>query len=147
MAYRYFNTKKLTVAQQAVALRGLYPEAQCKSRRENLHWTGLLTPSPLSASYTVTVVYRKDASPKTYVCQPKLIVPVGKSLPHVYSQKEQRLCLYYPRGGREWNESMSIARTIVPWASEWLFFYELWLATGDWLGGGIHIETGKEDPS
>lgn len=26
------------------------------------------------------------------------------------------------------------------WASEWLFFYEVWLATGTWLGGGLHSE-------
>ena len=69
-----------------------------------------------------------------------------KELPHVYSQKEQRLCLYYPRGRCAWNSSMGIAKTIMPWTSEWLFFYELWLATGEWLGGGIHIETGKKDP-
>lgn len=31
---------------------------------------------------------------------------------------------------------MRLADTIVVWASEWLFFYESWLLTGDWLGGG-----------
>ncbi|MYD87819.1 MAG: hypothetical protein F4018_15215 [Acidobacteria bacterium] len=25
---------------------------------------------------------------------------------------------------------------IVPWTSEWLACYEIWLATGKWLGGG-----------
>ena len=33
---------------------------------------------------------------------------------------------------------MQLATTIVPWCSEWLFYYELWLATGEWLGGGVH---------
>lgn len=146
MANKYFKTNKLTVAQQCAVLRALYPDAQCITSRESLHWTGVLIPSPLSASYTVSIVYMKGCSPKTYVAKPRLAVFPGKTLPHVYSQKDQRLCLYYPSGGREWNESMSIGRTIVPWAAEWLFFYELWLATGDWLGGGIHIETGKEDP-
>lgn len=31
---------------------------------------------------------------------------------------------------------MLIANTIVPWTSEWLFYYEIWLATGQWHGGG-----------
>jgi len=31
---------------------------------------------------------------------------------------------------------MSIASTILPWASEWLFHYEIWRATGEWTGGG-----------
>ena len=29
---------------------------------------------------------------------------------------------------------------LVGWAAEWLFFYEVWLATGMWLGGGLHPE-------
>jgi hypothetical protein len=29
-----------------------------------------------------------------------------------------------------------MANSIVPWASEWLFFYEMWLITGEWDGGG-----------
>ena len=29
-----------------------------------------------------------------------------------------------------------IADTIVPWTQEWLFFYEIWLATNEWCGGG-----------
>jgi hypothetical protein len=32
---------------------------------------------------------------------------------------------------------MSIADTIVPWTSEWLMYYEIWLATSDWYGGGV----------
>ena len=31
---------------------------------------------------------------------------------------------------------MLIAETIVPWASEWLFYYEIWKGTGEWYGGG-----------
>ncbi|MGH8092034.1 MAG: hypothetical protein ACREIF_00990 [Chthoniobacterales bacterium] len=32
---------------------------------------------------------------------------------------------------------MRLADTIVPWTSRWLYFYEIWLATGEWMGGGI----------
>ena len=31
---------------------------------------------------------------------------------------------------------MSISSTIIPWTSEWLYYYEIWLINGDWLGGG-----------
>ena len=34
---------------------------------------------------------------------------------------------------------MTIAKTILPWTSEWLVHYQLWLATGEWHGGGIHL--------
>lgn len=60
-------------------------------------------------------------------------------LPHVYSTVDQKICLYYPKIG-EWKETMFIAKTLVPWASEWLFFYEIWVLTGEWRGGGIHHE-------
>jgi hypothetical protein len=32
---------------------------------------------------------------------------------------------------------MKIATTIIPWLSLWLYYYEVWHATGEWMGGGI----------
>jgi hypothetical protein len=52
---------------------------------------------------------------------------------------QERLCLFLP-GSREWNGDDPIALTILPWASLWLYFYEVWHATGEWLGGGVHPE-------
>jgi hypothetical protein len=31
---------------------------------------------------------------------------------------------------------MLIADSTIPWTAEWLIFYEIWKATGDWHGGG-----------
>ena len=62
---------------------------------------------------------------------PRLEVPTGTKLPHVYGS--DTLCLCYPC---EWDSTKLIARTLVPWASEWLLYYEFWRATGMWLGGG-----------
>jgi hypothetical protein len=60
----------------------------------------------------------------------------GERLPHVYENDE--LCLYYPG---EWSGKSHIADTIIPWISEWLLHYEIWLATGEWQGGGEHPST------
>lgn len=61
-----------------------------------------------------------------------------KKLPHVYSSDEQSLCLHYPPQ-RKWTGIKHIAATIVPWAAEWLYHYEIWVLTGQWNGGGtIH---------
>ena len=43
------------------------------------------------------------------------------------------LCLH--KSG-DWTQYMFIADSTVPWAAEWLANYEIWLATGDWHGGG-----------
>ena len=42
----------------------------------------------------------------------------------------------------EWAERMLIAEIIVPWISEWLLHYEIWLVTGEWHGGGMHVRRG-----
>jgi hypothetical protein len=63
----------------------------------------------------------------------------GRHLPHVYSTKPVRLCLFDPQTA-EWSPSAAIADTIVPWIYEWLFFFEEWLVSDEWKGGGRHPE-------
>ena len=45
---------------------------------------------------------------------------------------------------REFTTYKFLSKTIVPWTVEWLYFYELWLATGEWYGGGDHPSTDEE---
>jgi hypothetical protein len=83
------------------------------------------------------MVYDEPFIPQVYVVSPKpLVLAKGaEKLPHTYDTKRQRLCLFKPHCG-EWNSSMLIADTIVHWAIEWLYYYENWVYTGKWLGGG-----------
>ena len=76
---------------------------------------------------------------------PKLIQKNGERVPHLYDQETQRLCLFMPKY-EEWKPFMYISETIIPWASEWLVFYELWLSTGEWLGGGEHLSLNDLSP-
>ena len=69
---------------------------------------------------------------KIYVTDPVL---TEVNIPHRYA--DGSLCLYYIgydelRYGDKW------ADTLIPWASLWLFYYEIWKDTGIWKGGGIH---------
>lgn len=66
----------------------------------------------------------------------------GRALPHVYSQRPVRLCLHFPKYD-EWTFDKSIAETLVPWTYLWLFYFENWLATDQWQGGGKH--PGEDD--
>ena len=83
--------------------------------------------------------------PKIYVVDPlPLSLASGKHLlPHVYSTPKQQLCLYYPKD-KEWDSSMFYVQSLIPWACEWLVHYEVWVATGEWLGGGISHEAEAE---
>lgn len=124
----------LSLAQQAFLLHQAIPHASCRFRGDQLVCIATLQPTELSRTYTVQVRYQYGLWPATRVRDPILQPRPGASgLPHVYTGDE--LCLYLPG---EWNPAMSIGHTILPWASEWLFHYEMWLATGKWAGGGRH---------
>jgi hypothetical protein len=88
--------------------------------------------------YTLQIVYPQGRTPRVVVREPDLVALAdGRRLPHVYEQQPPHLCLYLPGTG-EWDNSMRISETIVPWAILWLFYFEEWLESDDWKGGGIH---------
>lgn len=101
-----------------------------------LTWVGPVTPTASSATYELLLDLRLQRSPLIYVVRPHLEALPGEHLPHVYPFNT--LCLYY--GAEEWDASHPLA-DLVGWACEWLLFYEVWLASGEWLGGGIHLDT------
>jgi hypothetical protein len=140
MVLNYFRKRKLTVVIQAFELMRRYPKSSCRTKYGNiLVWKGKLQPTPLSQEYTIRLRYRLNKRPEVHVIDPVLKVPEGENLLHVFSGDE--LCLYFYG---EWQPDMNIAETIIPWVSEWLLHYEIWLATGEWQGGGIHPKINEE---
>lgn len=84
--------------------------------------------------------------PEMFVLKPDLLaLAKGKALPHVYSSKPGgvKLCLWLPKR-KEWNHRMALGDTYIAWTAEWLWYFEMWLATGRWEGGGEHPPPGKE---
>lgn len=105
-----------------------------KRRQLEALWKGSIQPSPLSEAYTVSVRFRPGRRPELRVLSPELKPREGMDgLPHIYP--DGSLCLNLIG---EWNEGMVLAETVLPWASSWLYFYEVWHATGFWQGGGTH---------
>ena len=129
----------LTVAQQLLNLRGdpAVP-GQGTLRQGGLTWRCDLQPTPLSRTYGVRIQYWQGGTPQVFVDHPNLVeLAQGRLLPHVYDQSPARLCLYMPARG-EWHGGLLISRTIVQWTMLWLYFFEEWLASGEWKGGGEH---------
>lgn len=116
-------------------LKQVFPDAEIRIKKGELVWVGDIKPTSLSLTYQVLLRYRQDKAPRIHVLKPKLLRLNGSPPPHLY--RDGSLCLYYPKH-RQWLPNMLLAETIVPWASEYLAHYEVWLATGDWHGGGIH---------
>ena len=141
MGSKFFNNRGLTVPQQALKMKTLYRNFDCSLKPDAVVSTGSIRPSALSEDYRVQIAYKLGEAPKVSVLAPKLRRRAdGEAIPHIYS--EDRLCLYLPRSG-EWHAGKFIAETIVPWTSLWLYNYEVWHVTGEWLGGGIHSGGGK----
>lgn len=136
---RMSKRQPVPIHAQVSILAKLYPNGEVKTQTlRHLVWEMNILPSPNSTTYRIRIDYTIGESPKVFVIDPPVLKrPGGQDyLPHVFDTKQQQICLYYSPFG-EWNGSMFLARKIVPWASEWLFYYELWLSTGEWLGEGI----------
>jgi hypothetical protein len=129
----------LTVGQQYLNLKGnpvSHGEGELNAGR--LIWRYETSPSPLSRLYGVRIEFRQGSVPSVFVDRPDLRpLADGRNLLHVYQQNPPQLCLYLPRT-YEWEPWMRIDQTLVPWTSLWLFYFEEWLSSDDWKGGGEH---------
>ena len=131
---RCIRQRPLTPIQQWYFLSVMFPQFRAKHTRNELQCVGELQPTDISDIYTIELTYKVPTRPKVHVLEPKLqLAPGCERLPHVFDGNE--LCLYL---AGEWRPEMRIAHAIIPWISAWLYFYEVWLATGSWEGGGTH---------
>lgn len=135
----------IPIAMQASSIKRMFPNSTVTSfHGQKITWTHTITPSPLGAEYEIKLVFEMHKYPQVFVLNPKpLALAKGeKRLPHCYDQIKQRLCLFYP-GSSEWSKYMLLTDTVIPWAYEWLYHYEIWLGTGEWKGGGIHPQNNQ----
>lgn len=140
MSSRYFRTPPLSLAAQASGLRHQYPNGTTVAGRDDIGWRGELSPDAFGRTYDIEMHYRRDDKPDVWVRAPDLhAFTAGRRLPHVYDQKEQRLCLYVPGCGF-WRPDRSFSQTILPWTCYWLRLFEMWLVTDTWHERGVHPE-------
>jgi hypothetical protein len=139
-------TQKFLLAQS-------FPAKRCFINGNTLVWEGCVAPSAIGRKYDLRVEYVWRGVPKIFVTRPNLrdtadAVISGRDLPHVYSQEPVRLCVYLPGCG-EWHSSKAIAVTVIPWSIAWLGFFEDWVFTNVWSGGGIHraVKHDEEGPA
>lgn len=124
---------------QQIALMQSYPDASCYIHHGTLTWEGAIRPTALSRFYRVTVTYKIAIRPLVSVTGDELPGLDDPDFPHRFTidrkKKSVNICLHL---GHEFDSSQLISECIIPWAAEWLYFYEIWLATGEWCGGGKH---------
>lgn len=121
------------------AIRMKHTSFEVKFDRISLKAIGYIKPTARSDSYLVEIFYRFQNFPKVSILKPELIKNFsGDEIPHTYPGK--KLCLFYPKY-TEFKYSDYISDTIIPWTSLWLYHYENWHLTGNWQGGGIHLNS------
>lgn len=82
--------------------------------------------------------YHFGRHPQAWIESPPIVESQGpeNKLAHVYRGEDIRPCFFDPRSN-EWTPRRFLGATAIPWLLEWLMSYELWLATGQWFGGGV----------
>jgi hypothetical protein len=132
MRNRFFKSATLTFGQQIGRMADRHPSFQAGLTRGVASWTGELQPSPISESYTVRIEYTLRMRPVVRVLRPQLRERTpGERIPHTFP--DGSVCLHV---NEDWTPASFIADTIIPWLALWLYHYESWHATGEWLGGG-----------
>jgi hypothetical protein len=138
-----FSRPVLTAAKQLLHLRkSEIARGDGDVRGGDLTWLFEASPTPLSRNYRVCIKLTQGQSPRIVIEDPNLVeLAGGRKLPHVYGEAPVSLCLYHPQR-REWTPADRLDLTVVPWIYLWLFFFEEWLTSDDWKGGGEHPEPG-----
>jgi hypothetical protein len=140
--------RALTIDEQRARMKAVWPVFTVRSfsrASQEAHWIGEVQPQ--FARFTLKVHYRLGDVPHVRVVRPSLVRlpdnPEGQ-LPHVYPPADDpTLCLFDP-ASNQWDPSMAIAETTLPWAFDWIACYELWLMTGRWTGGGRHASAAPQ---
>lgn len=126
-------------------LKQSFPESIVRLHHNRLEWEGELQPSILSEKYQVRIEYLLGRRPTVTVYGGNLRKIDDPALPHHFRvdpiRKQIEMCLHLPE---EFNGRKLLANTILPWASEWLLHYEVWLATNEWYGGGVHPQIASQ---
>lgn len=132
------KSKRLSIAVQNVIINKKYRNIIITRNKKPIDIKIKLQPSIESKEYIIRIIYKKLTE------RPKILLNINQidnekaRIPHIFkdikigSNVYKSLCLYQKY---EWNNTHSITE-IIPWISEWLYYYELWCITGEWLGGG-----------
>lgn len=121
VAYRTFVMQKLLIEKH-------FPLFRCRFANRRLICMGNITPTEGCATYSIEIRYLCGGIPEVRIISPR--IQWNKDI-HMY--RNGTLCLYYPPES-PWKPTSNLHQTIIPWAAEWLVFYELFLLKGLWLG-------------
>jgi len=137
----------LALRMEDEAIKRDFPEfKRMPSLRGTGVWLGQLRPMAQTYEVRLAMSFGSADADLAYPRHPSSVRVLGSAVrpaasgtpvPHLYGSWDDprgaHLCLYYPP-----DEIMvpgeQAAPKLLPWAYEWLHYYELWLVTGVWSG-------------
>lgn len=126
---------------ESLLIHEKFPFLKTRIVGDRLICRGKIRPTPGSSEYRIEVCYKPWGAPGVRILEPD-IRPQAKL--HFY--KEGTLCLYDWRE-QPWEKGWRLADTVIPWTSEWILYYELYLLTGEWLGeSALHGDAKEAEP-
>lgn len=138
-----------TLARRALELRGLdLPGSSVRLfGGKELQFRFSMTPGRFGRDYGCLLRMQPDSrAPNIFVMTPDLSCLAGNDpIPHIYRHTGRgvMLCLWWPKR-REWAPQLKLTETFIPWTEEWLWYFEDWLNTRNWAGGGEHPEPSRK---
>ena len=132
------RAKPLTPIVQLELFRKFDQAGSGSVQRQVLSWNTTVRPSAMSRAYGIRITAKFPEPPDVFVTTPSLKeLCGGRRIPHLYDQEKIRLCLYYP-GSIEYCAAKPMVAQMLPWTATWLYYFEEWLVSDNWKGGGVH---------
>lgn len=132
---KYISGKSKTLLQQKYDIEHKFPFIKCNVRQNVLSCRGDFISTLTNNIYRVNIVKRVNKAPKVFILEPEIFKK------HTYS--DGSLCFYYYKNFK-WNNNFWISDYHIPWTSAWIYFYEVWIITGEWYADEVlHDNTPK----
>lgn len=150
MASKYFKTKEVSLIIQREKIRKKWEKNIIYVSKRGLD-INLKIPSTNieNKEYLLKVIQKQGEIPKTYILKENLNLKRQERIPHIYGEdliknkKYIRICTFLP--SEDWNNKKNISDTVIFWAVEWIYYFEIWNVCGVWNGGGKHPRKRKKN--
>jgi len=123
---------------QAKLIKKHFQFLTCKIEYNVLKCKGWLQPDDCINRYQVLIEYVLGKEPKTTILSPDILP--NRTI-HMY--RDHSLCLLYPPD-LKWTEQTKVYEYTIPWISEWIVYYEIYLLNGNHWEGRESPEHFKE---
>lgn len=131
--------QRIPLAIQLVNLKRMFPASVGSVDGERLRWSyDKFQASPVSGVYRIEIEGRLGMKPAIWLSGDAINEGNINESPHHYAIDAEGLRIRICLDRFDWKPHQLYSSTYIPWAMEWIVFFEIWCATGVWSGGGIH---------